>query len=176
MSGKVYPGYAPPRLARKAVYGQAPMRVLIIEDGNEYLDNLCRFVEGPAYVQAHTGTEALALLTRQAIDIIYLDMRFDRIPEGALFGDRQAAARRHNGDAERGLRYLVNHQGLFILDALRRAGHAQPVILAYDFTNEAARFDRLNRQHDNLSWVPDAVSAAEIRARLQRLAGPRPSR
>ena len=32
--------------------------VLIVEDGNEYLDNLSRFVLGPAYLQAHDGKSA----------------------------------------------------------------------------------------------------------------------
>ena len=37
--------------------------VLIVEDGDEYLENLSRFVSGPTYIQAHSGTEAIEILT-----------------------------------------------------------------------------------------------------------------
>ncbi|MEM6731092.1 MAG: hypothetical protein AAF658_06025, partial [Myxococcota bacterium] len=56
-------------------------RVLIIEDGNEYLETLSRYVLGPHYEQAHNLKEALEWLAHGTTEVIYLDMRFDRIPE-----------------------------------------------------------------------------------------------
>jgi CheY-like chemotaxis protein len=146
--------------------------VLIVEDGDEYLENLTRFAPGPRYVQAHTGAEALACLGAQAVDLVYLDMRFDRIDERDLLGDRAAVERSHGGDPARALRYLARHQGLFILEALRVHGHAHlPVILAYDFSTELRRFEHLSRMHPSLTWVPDAITPDEIRARIERLLG-----
>ena len=66
----------------------APITILIVEDGDEYLENLERFVPGPRYLQANGGAEALAVLAEQSVSLIYLDMRFDRVPrEGLLGGD-----------------------------------------------------------------------------------------
>ena len=144
--------------------------VLIVEDGDEYLENLTRFAPGPRYLQAHGGAEALRLLGAHEVALVYLDMRFDRIPERDLLGDRASVTRSHGGDAARALRYLARNQGLFILQALRDAGHgALPVILAYDFSSEPRRFEHLAAQHPALTWVPDAITPEEIRARLARL-------
>ncbi|MCZ7582075.1 MAG: hypothetical protein M5R36_01390 [Deltaproteobacteria bacterium] len=139
--------------------------VLIIEDGDEYRDNLARFVPGPRYLQAHNAAEALRLLKEESVDLIYLDMRFDRIPRADLVGDHARVTREQNGDAERAWRYMEVHQGLFILDELRRAGFgAMPVILAYDFSREEKRYEALRALYPNLRWVPDAVTPAEIQA------------
>ncbi len=141
--------------------------VLIIEDGDEYLENLGRFVPGPRYLQARSASAALALLAQEPVDVVYLDMRFDRIPREDLVGDHAAATREHNGDPQRGWRYLANNQGLFILDALARGGHgAVPVILSYDFGREPKRLRHLIRRYPTLSWVPDAVTPTEIRQAL----------
>ena len=147
-----------------------PPTVLIVEDGDEYLDNLSHFAPGPRYLQAHSGAQALALLDAQHVDLIYLDMRFDRIPESDLLGDRAAVARTQGGDDTRVVRYLARNQGLYILEALRAAGRGElPVILAYDFSSEPRRFAHLARVHPTLTWVPDAITPDEIRSRLARL-------
>jgi DNA-binding response OmpR family regulator len=149
-----------------------PPIVLIVEDGDEYLENLSRFAPGPRYLQAHSAAEALQLIAAHEVALVYLDMRFDRIPERDLAGDRASVERSHGGDVARALRYLARNQGLFILEALRAAGHgALPVILAYDFSGEARRFERLAAQHPALTWVPDAITPDEIRARIERLLG-----
>ncbi|MGD8861800.1 MAG: hypothetical protein PVI30_17450 [Myxococcales bacterium] len=148
------------------------LTVLIVEDGDEYLDNLSRFVPGPRYLQAHDGETALAELRRSPVDLVYLDMRFDRIDPELLLGDLQATATRFGGDVGRALKQLQNHQGLYILDALGRGGHAQlPVILAYDFTREPRRLAHLVARHPHLSWVPDAITPETIRDRILRLTG-----
>jgi CheY-like chemotaxis protein len=151
------------------------LTVLIVEDGNEYLENLSRFVEGPEWVQVHNGADALARLRQGGIDLVYLDMRFDRIPLADLLGDHAAATRQHNGDPARAWRYLQNNQGLFILNHLGANGFAKvPCILSYDFSREARRFDFLQQQYPNIGWVSDAVTPDEIRRLMEQLTG-RPS-
>jgi len=146
--------------------------VLIVEDGDEYLENLERFVAGPRYVQVHSGAEALLLLKDERIDLIYLDMRFDRVDHAALLGDHADAMRENNGDAKRAWRFLQNNQGLFILDALQRAGFGDvPVILAYDFSREERRLTHLRKQHPRLVWVPDAVTPEQIRSVMEQQLG-----
>jgi hypothetical protein len=43
------------------------------------------------------------------------------------------------------------------------------VILAHDFTREPRRFEHLRARYPGLCWVPDGVSADEIRARIDTL-------
>ena len=142
--------------------------VLIVEDGDEYLQNLTRFVPGPRYLQARGAKPALDLLVAEQIDVIYLDMRFDRLPREALVGDIDRLTRELG--PERAYRQLENNQGLYILETLRQTQYgATPVILAYDFSREPERFDHLSQRHPALTWVPDAITPAEIRARIDRL-------
>lgn len=144
--------------------------VLIVEDGDEYRENLTRFVPGPTYVQARSGAKAVAILQSQPVDLVYLDMRFDRIPREDLLGDHAVATRQNNGDPLRGWRYLQNNQGLFVLNALSAAGFAdKAVILAYDFSREATRLRHLQKRYPRLEWVPDAITPEEIRARMDRI-------
>ena len=140
------------------------LTVLIVEDGNEYLDNLSRFVPGPKYLQAHNAIETLNLLQHETVDLVYMDMRFDRIPEQDLVGDFEQAVRQMNGDTAKAWRNLQNNQGLYIMDRLKHAGHGDiPIILAYDFSREERRFQFLTKSYPNLGWVPDAVTPDEIR-------------
>jgi PleD family two-component response regulator len=144
--------------------------VLIVEDGNEYLENLSRFVLGPRYLQAHDGKAALSMLRTERVDLLYLDMRFDRIDLGLLLGDHAAATREHNQDPHKAWKYLQNNQGLFVLEAVRAAGFVGvPVVLAYDFSREEKRFAHLKRIHPSLTWVPDAVTPSEITGLMLRL-------
>ena len=144
------------------------MRVIVVEDGHEYTETLSRFLkEGFEWIRAGSGPEALVMLDEGTFDAAFLDMRFDRIPRGDLLGDHAAATREHNGDPLRGWRYLENNQGLFVLNALHAAGYGGlPVILAYDFSREAARLKHLQARYPRLSWVPDAVTPEAIRERM----------
>lgn len=142
--------------------------VLIIEDGNEYLESLSQFVLGPKYLQAKSGNQAVEILQSQPVDIIYLDMRFDRIPKSDLLGDHVKATKEHNGDPIRAFKFLQNNQGLFVLEKLRNEKFAHiPVILAYDFSRQIKRYEHLKSIHSSLHWVPDAVTPTEIRAVMQ---------
>ncbi len=142
--------------------------ILIIEDGDEYLDNLSRFVEGPRYLQAKSGKQALEILREREVDLIYLDMRFDRIPLSDLLGDHDKAARERGGDEQAAWKHLQINQGLFILHELKKSGFEKiPVILAYDFSREERRLANLQKQYPRLRWAPDAVTAEAIRAMIE---------
>ncbi len=146
--------------------------VLIVEDGDEYLESMTNFVPGPRYLQARSAAAALDALRAEAVDLIYLDMRFDRIPRADLVGDHAAATRSRNGDPQRGWRFLQNNQGLYILAALAEAGHgAVPTLISYDFSREPARWRRLQARYPRLVWVSDAIGPDDIRAIMLRAMG-----
>ena len=145
----------------------AGVTVLIVEDGDEYLESLSRFVPGPRYLQAKSAAAALAVLVAGGVDLLYLDMRFDRIPRAALAGDHGALAA-ELGDPERAWVHLEKNQGLYILDALRAAGYGSlPVVVAYDFSHEPQRLAYLRGLYPRLTWVGDAVTAEEIAERMR---------
>ena len=144
------------------------LRILVVEDGDEYYDSLSRFVPGPTYLRAHDATAALQILGDVPVDLVYLDMRFDRIPRARLIGDHAAAARAHNGDPKRGWRYLQNHQGLYILNALGEAGFGDvPTILSHDFAREPARWRALSARYPRLIWLTDTATADQITRAIQ---------
>lgn len=143
--------------------------ILIVEDGDEYLDSLSRFVPGPRYLQARSAAAAVELLQQWDVELIYLDMRFDRIPLDDLVGDHAAATRARNGDATRGWRLLQNNQGLYILDALNSAGFGdRPTIISYDFSREPARWRRLAARYPALTWVADTLGPEDVRRTMLR--------
>ncbi len=147
--------------------------ILIVEDGDEYLTNLSTFVaEGFHYAQAKSGSKACEKIAAAAPDLVYLDMRFDRIPVDDLLGDLVALTGRFNGDVERARRFQQDNQGLFILKALRESGYRRPVILSYDFTGEEHRFKALSAKDPALSYCPDYADAQTIRAAIEGALSP----
>lgn len=149
-----------------------PVVVLVVEDGTEYTDALVRFVRGGfAFVRAGSGPEALDESNQRSIDVVFLDMRFDRVDDAVLLGDLAEATERCNGDPIAGRHYLQEHQGTYILAALRAAGCDQPVLLSYDFTDEPRRFERLAARYGPLDFCRDVAAPDEIRTRLWTLAG-----
>ncbi len=150
------------------------IRVLVVEDGDEYLTNLTTFVaEGITYHQAKSGREACEMAHSVDPDVVYLDMRFDRVPEEDLIGDLVQLTGRFNGDVARARRFQQDNQGMFILRALREAGYRKPVILSYDFSGEEKRFAALSGKDPALSYCPDYADAKAIRQAIVSAVGPR---
>lgn len=146
-----------------------PIRVLVVEDGDEYLTNLTTFVsQGIIYRQARSGGEAKVMIAEQTPDVVYLDMRFDRTPVEELLGDFVSLTSRFNGDIARARSFQQDNQGLFILRELRNAGYVGPVILSYDFSVEERRFRTLSRRDPGLYYCSDYADAGQIRATIQR--------
>ena len=149
----------------------AAIRVLVVEDGNEYLTNLSTFVaDGCDYFQAQSGAEACEMAKRILPDCVYLDMRFDRTPVEDLLGDFVQLLGRFNGDVARARRFQEDNQGLFVLRALRESGYRRPVILSYDFSTEERRFSTLSAKDPALLYCPDYADAKEIREVILRAA------
>lgn len=147
-------------------------RILVVEDGSEYSETLGRFLGNEfEFVRAGSGPRALELLGAGSYDAVFLDMRFDRAPDGELLGDLEAAADRFNGDPVQARRFLEDHQGTYILAALREAGHVQPVVLSYDFGAEPRRWERLAARYPPIDFLPDVSSPAEVAARLRSAVG-----
>lgn len=143
--------------------------IVVVEDGDEYLTNLSTFVaEGIDYRQAKSGGQACALIAQACPDLVYLDMRFDRIPAEDLLGSIPQLTARFNGDVARARRFAQDNQGLFVLRAIRDQGFAGPVILSYDFGQEERRFNALRAKDRMLFYCPDYADATTIRATIAR--------
>lgn len=146
------------------------MNVLIVEDGFEYVETLSRFLPEVSWTRAGSGGEALELLQGDgAFDAIFLDMRFDRIAEEDLLGDLAATADRFNGDPVQARAFLQDHQGVYVLDAIRGAGCTLPVVISYDFSQEPRRWQRLSQRHGPVGFLPDVAGPDAVRQALGQL-------
>ncbi|HLT38316.1 MAG TPA: hypothetical protein VK034_18650 [Enhygromyxa sp.] len=151
---------------------QSLIKVLVVEDGDEYITNLTTFVsEGVRYRQAKSGGRACEMLRDELPDLVFLDMRFDRTPVEELLGDMVQLTGRFNGDIGRARRFQQDNQGLFVLRALRDAGFRGPVILSYDFGAEEKRFRALSAKDPALLYCPDYADAKTIRQTILRAVG-----
>lgn len=145
-------------------------RILVIEDGSEYTETLSRFLgDRFDFERAGSGPAGLTRLATGAWDAVFLDMKFDRAPEGELLGDVDEVADRFNGDPVQARRFLEEHQGTYVLAAIRDAGHAVPVLLSYDFSVEPRRWERLAARFAPVEHLPDLASPGEVAARLTAL-------
>ena len=146
------------------------MRILVIEDGYEYTETLARFLaDGFVWERAGSGPRALTRLAEQAFDGIFLDMRFDRVPDDELLGDVASTADRFNGDPVQARNFLQDHQGNYVLAALREAGVELPVLVSYDFEGEARRWRHLREHFGPVDYLPDGAPPKEIARRLRAL-------
>jgi CheY-like chemotaxis protein len=146
------------------------VRVLVVEDGDEYSRVLERFAaEGFAFTRAGDGGDALAKAP-EGFDLLFLDMRFDRVQPAQLLGDLAATADRFNGDPVRARHFLEENQGTYILAALRAAGCRLPAVFSHDFDGEPRRWANLEKLYAPVAYLPDNASAGEILAVLRRAA------
>ena len=138
------------------------IRVLVIEDGYEYIENLQRFMgEGFFLGRAGSGPEALERLGAKEWDVILMDMCFDRCP--ILLGESPELLGRLGGEPGRVRMHLEQHQGTYILAAIRDAGHHIPVVFSYDFDAEPRRFSNLLKRYAPVSYLDDVAGPPEFR-------------
>jgi CheY-like chemotaxis protein len=139
-------------------------RVLVIEDGTEYAEFARLFLARDFEVAAAQSADAaLRALAAQPIDVLLIDLRFDRAPAQILIGDLAASAERlFAGDRARSLRHLQDQQGVLILAELRQAGHAQPAVFVHEFP--ARRLANLRRLYGDVRTVPNFDASALRRA------------
>lgn len=143
------------------------MRVLVIEDGREYLEfaESC-LGEGFTFLHACSHQEACEVLAREPrVDAFFFDLRFERSEESSLLGDIEGTAKRmFAGDRERARRWIKDQQGALILASLRQAGHRQRAVFIHDFPPE--RLANLRKLYGDVAAVPD-FNAKAIRVALQ---------
>ena len=141
--------------------------VLVVEDGDEYTENLRRVLPETTVLQAHNSAEAQQVLSHETVALVVLDMRFDRIPRQQLSGDHTAIVTQHGGDSERAWRHLERYQGLYILEALRQAELSElPILLAHDLSTQPTRLAHLQRRHPTLRAIADP---AQLRPTIETL-------
>jgi CheY-like chemotaxis protein len=138
--------------------------LLVIEDGDEYV----RFVEAllPELSCQRVASGAAALAEAAEARAFLVDLRFDRAAPTTLCGDRELVARElYGGDEARALRHLHDEQGVYILQALRRAGHRQRALFVHDFSPR--RLAHLRERYGDVAAVR-SFDAVAIRAELAR--------
>ena len=140
-------------------------RVLVVEDGSEYVDGFERLTAArglaAAFSRARDLESARAALAAGQPRAVFLDVVFDRTPEASLAGDAESLVARFGGDRARAVRHLATHQGFYILDALAPMLTGLTVILAYDFAAEPQRLEALRRRVPRLSGLQDGASISQ---------------
>jgi len=140
-------------------------RVLVVEDGSEYVDGFERLAAArgldAVFTRARDLESARAVLAAGRPAAVFLDVVFDRVPEASLAGDAETLVARFGGDRARAVRHLATHQGFYILDALAPMLEGVPVILAYDFAAEPQRLEALRRRVPRLSGLQDGASISQ---------------
>jgi CheY-like chemotaxis protein len=146
--------------------------VLVIEDGHEYTETLSRFLADHLVLErAGSGPEALQRLAGGGVDVVFLDMRFDRTGEELLLGAVEPLVDRFNGDRGQARRFRQDHQGTYVLAALREAGHVVPVVMSYDFDGEPRRFAKLAKRFAPVRYLTDDAGPDAVLATLRSAAG-----
>jgi CheY-like chemotaxis protein len=135
-------------------------RVLVIEDGTEYAE-FARLFLGTDFevVAARSARAALQAVAARPVDVLLIDVRFDRAPAEVLIGDvDETAERLFARDRVRALRHLQDQQGVLILAELRKAGHAQPAVFVHEFP--ARRLANLRQLYGDVRTVPTFDASA----------------
>lgn len=142
--------------------------ILVVEDGTEYTDAFRELAATPLeLLRASDLEEAKVLLAERAVDAVFLDVVFDRIPPGKLAGDREELTRRLGGDRERAERHLAESQGFYLLAELASVlPTGIPVVLAYDFSAEPGRLAALREKCATLSGIADGAPISALLSSL----------
>lgn len=134
--------------------------MLVVEDGREYEEFAQTFLgERFDVVAAHSAGEALERLRAGGVDVLFVDLRFERAPAELLVGDVDAIARRlFGGDRARALRWIKDQQGTLVLAEIRKAGFPQRAVFVHDFPPE--RLANLGKLYGDVHAVPSFDAGA----------------
>ena len=145
-------------------------RVLVVEDGNEYIEAFRRLAPAAGRAELLHATDAAAalrLVAETTVDAVFLDVVFDRTPPGNLAGDLDSLTERFSGDRSRAVEHLARNQGFYIADALAPLlPPGVPLVLACDLSSEPVRLDALRGKIPALDGVTEGTTVTEILARL----------
>ena len=143
-----------------------------MEDGHEYIDRAEQFLSDDfEFTRAGNGGEALQLLQESAYEMAYLDMNFNRVAAQHLLGPWDELTARFGGDKEQARSFLESHQGVYVLSAIREAGHRLPVLVSYDFSSEPKRWSHLLNRYGPIAYLSDNEGPDEVRKALHALCG-----
>jgi hypothetical protein len=134
--------------------------MLVVEDGSEYEEFASTFLGARFAVHAaHSAREAIELLRGAHVDVLLVDLRFERAPSEDLVGDVDSTARRlFGGDRVRALRWLKDQQGTLVLGEIRKAGFSQRAVFVHDFPD--GRLANLAKLYGDVHAVPGFDAAA----------------
>ncbi|MCA9564766.1 MAG: hypothetical protein KC561_14820 [Myxococcales bacterium] len=156
-------------MANPGMQSQPIPTLLIVEDGDEYLEFFERHLLGYRLVQAKNAAQTMALLKKHAVDLIVLDIRFDRIPREDLIGDVMELSRTRFGqdtDLTEAWRYLAEKQGFLVGQRLREQGIRLPFLFIESLP--ARQVENLNRLYGPVTVVPEfdpkSIHGAIVRA------------
>jgi ActR/RegA family two-component response regulator len=130
--------------------------LLIVEDGDEYLEFFERHLLGYRLLQAHDAASAVEHLESWAVDVIVMDLRFDRLERERLVGDVLEISRTRFGqdnDLTQAWRYMADNQGYLILRKLRQAGSDEAVLIIEELPERQVQ--NLQRLYGRVAVVPE---------------------
>jgi CheY-like chemotaxis protein len=143
-------------MANPGMQSQPIPSVLIVEDGDEYREFFERHLFGYRLLQARNAPASEEALKKNSIDVIVLDLRFDRIPREELIGDVLEISRERFGqdtDLSEAWRYLADNQGFLIAKYLRGKGYDEPILIIEDLPDRQVA--NLRRLYGKLAVVPE---------------------
>ncbi len=143
-------------------------RLLMCEDGNEYLERFERFLGAQfEFIQSRDFGMLLAQLERcQPVAGILLDLDFRRAEESRLVDDEgQPISRLSKEERTR----LVGNQGIAILASLRQKGWRTTVLLFADIEEPRQR-EYLTTKFAPLELIASHVGLSELQRRFEALA------
>ena len=145
----------------------APVRVLVVEDGQEYTENLARFcADGFVFTRAGDGGAALAALGEEIFDLVFLDMRFDRVQPGVLLGDIAETGALKTVFGERAYEVPVSALKSQVGHLLGGSGGVE-TIAAIQTIRTGTILPTLNLEHPgegcDLDYVPLVARQADVR-------------
>jgi hypothetical protein len=141
-----------------------PLRLIVCEDGSEYLDRFQRFLGGE-FELLPAGDFAAALAATARADGLLLDLDFRRTPPDRLVDERGPAPAALDAGSRR---RLAETQGILILRLLRARGVALPALLFADLDDaQQARF--LERTLAPLTLVSSRAGIVDVAALMRAL-------
>jgi hypothetical protein len=144
--------------------------LLVVEDGREYteaFERLAGAAERPVrIVRAGNLAEARPPLESGGVGGVFVDVAFDRVPEGELAGPLDGLVARFGGDREAATRQLAENQGFYLLDLLAPLLVRLPVVIGWDFSREPGRLAALRERVPGLEGLAENAPLSEALARL----------
>ncbi|MBN1946837.1 MAG: hypothetical protein JW797_14280 [Bradymonadales bacterium] len=143
-------------MANPGAQSQPVPTLLIVEDGDEYLEFFERHFLGYRLLQAHDFDQAMEALRHNTVDVVVLDIRFDRTDRERLVGDVLETSRTRFGqdtDLTEAWRYLADKQGFLIAREIRARDRQEALLFIEDLPER--QVENLARLYGRVAVVPE---------------------